>query len=1174
MQPLHFQPLHFSASVFRANPFRSSGVHPFGFKLSGFKLSTSIPSGFQTQLRAVLIALLVLLCSAELAAQNATVTGRILDADNAAVNDAEIIVTNSESAVRYIGVTNTDGMYLVSDIQPGTYLIQVSKPGFKVVLKPDVVLHLESVVALNFALSVGSVSESVTVLGGAPAVNTESSSMGKVIEGRQVTELPLNGRNFTQLALLTPGVTRGAYGDNASGGGSGTNTETFRNSETGSAALSVNGLRPQANNFLLDGLDNNEALVNTIAFFPPAEAIQEFRVSTSVAPAQFGRAGGAIVETSIRPGTNTIHGSAFEFLRSSALDANDAYFGTPDPLSGQVPKLPFRRNQFGGTFGAPLIRNRLFLFADYQGLRSARSREPEFVTVPTALMRRGNFSELLGSGLTSLPDASLTGCANVTAVNGAIYDPLTCSPFPGNVIPADRINGAGLNYLNAFPLPNIPGRIQNNFEAQRREIKEYNDFDLRLDYALSATDLLFLRYSFATDRFSLSSLLSSLPAGFGSGTTPNDLQGLAVGDTRTFGASMVNDLRFGYTRDYFAFEPPFANEPLAQSLGIPNANRTPLLGGGALIGGNSTHLAFTGDGGPYQVHEDTWQGNDNLAFANGHHTFRVGLDLIHRRVNFLQGNFAKGFFAIGGVTDSGSGRFTGYQVSELLAGFTDYEIGVGQTTFGTTNWETGYYAQDDYHITRRLTLNLGLRYELDTYPVEDENRQSNFDVSSGSLLRAGEQGLPRSLQRTDFNNWAPRMGFAYDLFGRGNAVVRGGYGVFYFLDRGGVGNQLSNNPDFNGAASFTASAGPRFTLSGAAPNGSNDSHLGVNPLPAAVPITDRNAPRNASVIAVPRDNKISRVQQWNLQFEKAFGTDTSVNVAYVGAKSSHLMTWLNLNNQLLNQPAGTSLFPATGLTVNLGTASGIARYDAMQAHLNRRFSRDLQCTLSYTWSHTLDNSNGPFSVTGGNTRIFVSPQGTPDLSNNYGNSDQDQRHVITGSVLYELPFGRGKAFGSDWGRSLNFIAGSWQWNNIVTAATGTPFDVSITGSPANRPDLVGNARNGSTTSANGGVRWIDFSAFAAPPVNPTGVFTRPGTLPRNFFHGPGVHTWDMSLFKTFDVREDLKLQFRVEGYNILNTPQFTSPDASWSDGPANFGIIRTTRAFSERQIQLALRLTF
>ncbi|HEV3040088.1 MAG TPA: TonB-dependent receptor [Candidatus Angelobacter sp.] len=1114
--------------------------------------------------------------SSSLSAQsfNASVTGRILDPGNAVVAGAEVTVINIETRVRYTGRTNEDGIYLVSDIQPGIYLVEISKPGFKVVLKPDVALHIESVVALNFTLTFGSISESITVLGGAPVVNTESSSMGSIIEGRQVTELPLNGRNFTQLALLTPGVTRGAYGDNASGGGSGTNTETFRNSESGSAALSVNGLRPQANNFILDGLDNNESLVNTIAFFPPAEAIQEFRVSTSVAPAQFGRAGGAIVETSIRSGTNDIHGSAFEFLRNSALDANDAYFGTPNPLTGKVAKLPFRRNQFGGTLGLPVVKNKLFLFLDYQGLRSERSREPEFVTVPTILMRKGDFSELLGTGLTSAPDPRLTGCANVTTVNGAIYDPLTCAPFMGNLISPDRANPVGLNYLNAFPLPNVPGRIQNDYEAQRREAKNFDDFDLRLDQALSAKDLVFARYSFAQDRFALSSQFSALPSGFGSGTTPTDLHAIAAGHTRAFSTNVVNDIRFGYTRDFFAFEPPFGNQRLAADLGIPNANRTPFLGGGALIGDNSTQLQFTGDGGPYAVHESTWQGNDNLAWTTGHHTFRSGLNVIHRQVNFFQGNFAKGFFAIGGINGVGTGRFTGYDVSELLAGFTDYEIGPGATTFATASWETGYYVQDDLRLTRRLNVNLGVRYELDTYPVEDHNLQSNFDLASGSLLLPGQNGLPRSLVRTDRNNWAPRIGFAYDLGGHSKTVVRGGYGIFYFLDRGGVGNQLSNNPDFNGAAVYQAVEGLRFTLSGSAPNGTNNSHAATSPLPVAAPVASRTAPRNASVIAVLPDNQISRVQQWNLQLERQFGGDTALNIAYVGARSDHLMTWFNLNNQISNTPIGTSVYAGTGLTVNVGAAAGAAYYDGLQVHLNQRFARDLQYTISYSWSHTLDNSNGPFSVTGGNGRIFIQPGGTANLAANYGNSDQDQRHLLTLSTIYELPFGQGRRFGPAGDGFLSSLTGGWQWNSIVTVGTGTPFDVFVNGNPSNRPDYQGGANNGIQGLSNGGLRWISFNSFAVPPVNASGVFTRPGTLARNFFHGPGVQTWDMSLFKTFELNERVKLQFRTEAYNVLNTPQFTNPDANVSDGPNNFGIIRATRAFSERQIQFALRILF
>jgi len=316
------------------------------------------------------------------------------------------------------------------------------------------------------------------------------------------------------------------------------------------------------------------------------------------------------------------------------------------------------------------------------------------------------------------------------------------------------------------------------------------------------------------------------------------------------------------------------------------------------------------------------------------------------------------------------------------------------------------------------------------------------------------------------------------------------------------------------------------------------------------------------------------IQQWNLQLERQIDENTTVNLAYVGTSADHLMTWFNLNNQILNAPLGTSLYAGAGLIVNVGSASGRARYDGLQAHLNRRFARDVQYKLSYTWSHTRDNSNGPFSVTGGGGRIFDFPKIGGDLALNRGNSDQDQRHYFTCSAVYELPFGEGKRFGSEWHPFVNAIGGGWQWNNIISLGTGTPFDVSLNGLPPNRPDYVGPAGNGQGTHLDGGIRWINYPAFTSPPTNAYGVFIRPGTLGRNYFHGPGIHTWDTSIFKTFDLTEKMKIQVRAEAYNLLNSPQFTNPDSNWSDGANNFGLIRSTRAFSERQIQFALRFTF
>ena len=1100
------------------------------------------------------IASLVLIFAVPSGAQVASgsIVGSVRDASGAVVIGATVTVRNTETGIAHVVKSNSEGQYVVTLLQPGTYSVTVERQGFKKAVQPAFKLDVNQTSRVDITLAVGSVSESVEVTAAEPLVESQTSSLGQVVEETRVHSLPLNGRNFVELSYLTPGVNSGPSGIVQQG--------SIPENERGSGAIQANGLTATNNNFLLNGFDNNEQQIGFEVIQPSIDAIQEFKVQTNNFGADIGH-GGAVVNVVLKSGTNQFHGSAFEFLRNSALDAKN-YF---DPAGFPIPA--FKQNQFGGTFGGPIIKNRTFFFGDYQGTR-IRQSQTDLSIVPSVLERSGNFSDLPGQ----------------------IYDPastvpgtLTRTPFAGNIIPANRLDPAALKIINLFPLPNRPGGQGFNFVYNPVLINNQDSFDIRVDHQLTPQDSFFGTFSFGNvDNQRPDPFPGLAGGGFFSGHVKNLARSAGLSDVHTFSSNKINEIKLGYTRYVVEATPNFAGQNISGQLGIPgifDPNNPLATGGLPFIGFTTVSALGSTDWFPEFLRENNYQLVDSFTLVHGRHSFKFGGDLKRRQHGFFQTQNRRGDFYFDplmteNLTD-GSG---GSDVASFLLGYPSSAFRDGEKgTFGMRWWEFSTYFMDDFRVSSRLTLNLGLRYDLFTPMVEQHNRLANFDFATGQFVAPGMPGVSASGNVvTDKNNFGPRFGFAWTP-GSEKTVVRGGFGIFYDMQADQNDAELAYNPT-GVFFSQKVTNNPSNAVT------SSTTRLSTG-LPAPVYPTLANPSGRAS--AALFNNRTSYIEEWNLNVERSLSSTAVLQVAYVGTHGVKLSTLSNLNQPTapldsnFSDPTGNFGRPYFNTVPNISAirtmqnqAGSISH--GLQLKFEKRFARDWSMLSAYTYQHTIGQ------VTEDEAE---EPQNTYNRKAERGNNPPDFRHQFTSAWSYELPFGPGKRYATGQG-ATRWLVGGWQLNGIIAMYSGqafTPilsFDPTNTGSGGARPDVVGDPYNFSNATSAGCPSnqqsiscWYNPAAFAVPPVAPGQTFaTLFGNASRGMLRGPAQYNVDFSVFKNFPIKEDQNLQLRGEAFNLFNTPEFGIPYNA-VDVTGTAGSISST-VHSSRQLQVALKYTF
>jgi hypothetical protein len=1197
------------------------------------------------------IALLALVCASAVLAQRdlSTLAGTITDSSGGVVVSAKVTITEVDTGQSYVTTTNNLGEFVRPALKPATYIVSVSAPGFKRSEQKNVLLTSGERTGIAIILTVGDSSQTVEVSASAPLLQTESTQVGAALNTRTVNDVPLGGtRNLAYLARLSPGVVPAEPGarDSANGG------------------FSANGVRSNGqNNFLLNGVDNN---INTIDFLnqtsyaigPAIDAVSEISVQTNGYNAEYGRAAGGVINVTLKSGTNALHGSVFEYLQNRDLDSNtwtNNRAGTNLNTGLQVaPRGPFVQNQFGATAGGPIIKNKLFMFGDYQGTRIADSGGSVanlgysgYTTVPTAAMKTGDFSSLLGAGYTG---TDVNG-QPISVIKGMIYDPASTTyqtnsggfqipvsrtPFPGNIIPATRMDPAWAKIMQLYPNPNqtvITGNAPtNDYFYNTSGGLTTDQGDARVDYRLSEKNSLFGSLSWSntskTDGAPLPGALDD--TGF-NGSGEIDLSRNAqMSFTRVWSPTLVTESRVGFTRLVTSRIGANPTTDLFKTFGIGGYDPTTAAannGGLPQIGfSNGYPTVGATDWVPTKEFNNVWDFVQNVALSKGAHAYKFGFEFRSIKFPFFQvpdphGNL--GFsnnetaFPSGNAASNGSSisSLTGDAMASALLGQVD--SGAVSTTNFVSSQRVAYagYAQDDWKVTSKLTVQLGVRYELWSPIGEQWGRQANFDIQANTLYipTGGNSNAPLppnfstlfptvTVSRGQVSNYlipwdkmdfGPRVGIAYKLMNK--TVLRLGYGIFYGGEenQGGSPNRGEGVP-FNETVNLSRYQG-------------NSPYVGINQsqcfncdfmpggFAGGYPLSPFTLNAGVSMRGVQPDFRNPLVHKWNFILQRELPSDMALELGYEGNHSGHQVVLWNSDPNPNLGTFNTAITPASlqevqpacstcqsiGNGLSMTSTFGFGNYDAASVKLEKRFSRGLQFLTSYVWSHALADSGTPLS---GSSNL--SPISNTNFATAYSSASWDIRHSLTTSFNYELPFGKGRHFGANMNRFTDMFVGGWQANGILTLRSGVPITMSGTSCHGvwNRclPDYaLGYTGNGNTAPAGGRTpnEYFDTSVYQVAYSNQAAGIATGGDVGLQNITGAPTKTMDFSLFKNFRVTERFGVQFRAEALNLTNFTVFSQPDVSLGDsktvgGNGNFGVITSSVAGTERHLQFSLRLSF